>query len=411
MADVLLTPQLISDKTLQLLHNNMVLAKKVNRDWDSKFGKTGMKAGNSYQIRRPVQFTTRSGSIASIQDVVETSVTLTLQPLLGLDWDFDDVDLAMTIDRFSERYLEPAAAKLATQLDAGLYSQMYKAVSNAVGTPGTTPSAALTYLQAGQKLDEFAAPRDSRRHMILTPAAQAATVDALKGLFQSSERISDQYESGLMGQGLGWNFWMSQNAPTHTVGPLGGAPLVNGASQGNAGMNNSYAASLNLVTDGWTAAVANRLKAGDVFTIANVFAVNPETKQSTGSLMQFVVSSDVSSDIAGNATITITPCPISGGAYQNVTALPADNAALTILGVANTNSPVNIGFHKDAFTLVCPELDLPNGTDMASRSTYDGISLRFIRDFDTINNRRICRFDLLWGAVAQRPEWACRVQG
>jgi len=411
MADVLLTPQLISDKSLQILHNNIVLAKKVNRDWDSQFGKSGMKAGQSYQIRRPVQFTTRSGSTASIQDVVETSTTLSLQPLIGIDWDFDDTDLAMTIDRFAERYLNRAMARLATALDAGLYGLMYKSVANAVGTPGTTPSAALTYLQAGQKLDENAAPRDNSRHMILTPAAQASTVDALKGLFQSSDRISDQYESGMMGQALGWNFWMSQNAPTHTVGPLGGTPLVNGANQGNAGTNNAYAASLNLVTDGWTAAAASRLKAGDVFTIANVFAVNPETKQSTGSLMQFVVSSDVSSDAGGNATITITPCPISGGAYQNVTALPADNAALTVLGAAGTNTPVNIGFHKDAFTLVVPELELPNGTDMAARSTYDGISLRFVRDFDTLNNRRICRFDLLWGAVAQRPEWACRVQG
>jgi hypothetical protein len=193
MADVLLTPQLISDKSLQILHNNIALAKKVNRDWDSQFGKSGMKAGQSYQIRRPVQFTTRSGSTASIQDVVETSTTLSLQPLIGIDWDFDDTDLAMTIDRFAERYLNRAMARLATALDAGLYGLMYKSVANAVGTPGATPSAALTYLQAGQKLDENAAPRDNSRHMILTPAAQASTVDALKGLFQSSDRISDQY--------------------------------------------------------------------------------------------------------------------------------------------------------------------------------------------------------------------------
>lgn len=411
MPDVLLSPQVITDKALQILHNNIVLAKQVNRDYDSEFGKKGAKAGQTIKIRRPVQFTARTGSTLSLQDVVETSVDLTLSPLKGIDWDFDDTDLAMTIDDFSGRYLKPAMAKLASEIDYAVYSGIYKQVNNAVGTPGSVPSALLTYLQAGQKLDEFAAPRDDNRRLILNPAAQAATVDGLKGLFQSSDRISKQYERGQMGQAIGFDWYMSQQVPVHTVGPLGGTPLVNGASQGSAGTNNAYVASLALITNGWTAAAASRLKAGDVFTIANVFAVNPETKQNSGSLMQFVVSSDVSSDGAGNATITITPCPISGGSYQNVTALPTTGNALTVLGAANTVSPANIAFHKDAFTLVTADLELPNGTDMAARSVYDGISLRFVRDFDITNNKRICRFDVLYGFVAQRPEWACRVQG
>lgn len=411
MADVLLSPTVITKEALRILHNNLVIAKKVNRDHEDQFGKKGAKAGQTIKIRRPNQFTVRTGSTLSLQDVVETTTDLTLQPLKGIDWDFDDTDLAMTIDAFSERYLKPAMSRLAAELDYAVYSGIYKQVYNAVGTPGSTPGTALTWLQAGQKIDEFAGPRDEYRSAILNPAAQVATVDGLKGLFQSSEKISSQYERGLMGQALGFDFYMSQNVPTHTVGPLGGTPLIAGASQGSAGTNNAYVASLALTTDGWTAAAAARLKAGDVFTIANVFAVNPETKQSTGSLMQFVVSSDVSSDGAGAATITITPCPISGGAYQNVTALPADNAAITVLGAANTVSPVNIAFHKDAFTLVTADLELPNGTDMASRASYDGISMRFVRDFDITNNKRICRFDILYGFVAQRPEWACRVQG
>ena len=411
MADVLLTPQVITDKALQILHNNIVLAKQVNRDYDSEFGKKGAKAGQTIKIRRPVQFTARTGSTLSLQDVVETSVDLTLQPLKGIDWDFDDTDLAMTIDDFAGRYLKPAMAKLASEIDYAVYSGVYQQVNNAVGTPGTTPSTLLTYLQAGQKLDEFAAPRDDMRRVILNPAAQAATVDGLKGLFQSSSAISKQYERGQMGQAIGFDWYMSQQVPVHTVGPLGGTPLINGASQGSNGASNAYTASLNLVTDGWTASAASRLKKGDVFTIANVFAVNPETKQNSGSLMQFVVTADVSSDGSGNATIPITPCPISGGAYQNVSALPADNAAITVLGAANTVSPANIAFHKDAFTLVTADLELPNGTDMAARSVYDGISLRFVRDFDITNNKRICRFDVLYGFVAQRPEWACRIQG
>jgi hypothetical protein len=411
MADVLLSPQVITDKALQILHNKIVLAKQVNRDYDDMFGKKGAKAGQTIKVRNPVQFTARTGSTLSLQDVVETSQDLTLQPLKGIDWDFDDTDLAMTIDRFSDRYLEPAMNRLATEIDYAVYNGIYKSVYNTVGTPGTPPATSAVILAAGQKLDESSAPRDSKRRVILNPAGQAGVVEGLKGLFQSSERISEQYESGQMGQALGFNFFMSQNVPTHTVGPLGGTPLIAGASQGSAGANNAYVATLALTTDGWTASAAARLKAGDVFTIANVFAVNPETKASTGSLQQFTVQADVSSDGAGAATITISPCPISGGAYQNVTALPADNAAITVLGAANTVSPVNMAFHKDAFTLVTADLELPNGTDMAARSVFDGISLRFVRDFDITNNKRICRFDVLYGFLAQRPQWACRIQG
>lgn len=411
MPDVLLTPTLIADKAMQLLHNNLVLAKQVNRDYENKFGVKGAKAGQTIKVQRPVQWTVRTGSTLSSQDVVETSVDLTLQPLKGIDWDFDDTDLAMTIDKFSDKYLKTAMARLATELDYALYLAMYRSVWNSVGTPGTVPATALVMLQAGQKMDEFATPRDDERSLILNPAAQAATVDGLKGLFQSSDSIGKQYSRGQMGTALGFDFYMSQNVPVHTVGPLGGTPLVNGVTQGSAGTNNAYVASLALITNGWTAAAAARLKAGDVFTIAGVNAVNPETKNNTGSLMQFVVSSDTSSDGAGNATITITPCPISGGAYQNVTALPTTGNAIVVQGAANAVTPANLAFHKDAFTLVSPDLELPNGTDMAARSNFEGINLRFVRDFDITNNKRVCRFDLLFGFVAMRPEFACRIQG
>lgn len=170
-----------------------------------------------------------------------------------------------------------------------------------------------------------------------------------------------------------------------------------------------------LVTDGWTAAAAPRLKKGDVFTIANVNAVNPLTKQSTGLLRQFVVTADVSSDGSGNATIGIYPAIYSSasGALQNVSALPADNAAITVLGAANTVTPAQIVAHQDAFTLACVDMPLPKGMDMAARasSKQAGLSIRFVRGFDITNDRFISRLDIVYGFAALYPEWSCRVQG
>lgn len=408
MANNILSPTVITREAIRVLHNNLVIGKNCNRQYDDRFAQGGAKIGTSLQIRRPNQFTVRSGATASVQDVQEYANTLTVATQRGIDFQFSSVELTMTIDDFSNRYIQPAMSRLASEIDFLLMQNAYQAAGNTVGTPGTTPNTALVWLQAGQKLDEFAAPRDNLRIAAMNPAAQASTVDALKGLFQSSEKISDQYNSGMMGQALGFNFFMSQNVNAHTVGPLGGTPLVNGASQGIA---TGWAETTSLITDGWTAAAANRLKAGDVITITGVNAVNPETKQSTGALMQFVVTADASSDGAGNLTAIISPAIIRAGAYQNVTGAPADNVAITVVGTASTAYPQNLTYHKNAIALVTADLELPKGVDMASRETYDNFSMRFIRDYDSTNDVFLSRFDVLFGFKTVRPEHVCRVWG
>lgn len=412
MADNLITSSIITSETMRILHNESVFLPNINREYDAEFAQKGRKAGATVNVRRPVQFTVRSGATANFQDVNETTVPITIQPEFGIDWDFTDFDLTLTVDKFSERYLQPAGKRLATELDTRI-AALYKQIYNFTGTPGTVPTTALAALNAGVYLDNNACARDGNRTMGLTPLAQAYMVDGLKGLFNSQQEVAKQYKSGMMGTALGMDFQMSQNLPTHTVGPLGGTPLVNGANQGiiNSGStDNPYASTTSLVTDGWTAAAALRLRAGDVFTIAGVFSVNPENKNSTGMLQTFVVTADTSSDASGNATVVISPAIIAGGAYQNVTARPADNAAITVLtGAANGQYGQNMLFHKDALTVVTVDLDMPKGMDMAERLVFDGISLRFVRGFDITNNKRLCRFDIMAGFAALRPEWACRL--
>ena len=206
-----------------------------------------------------------------------------------------------------------------------------------------------------------------------------------------------------MGTAVGFEWYMDQNVNTHTVGPLGGTPLVNGSTATGA---------TTLVTDGWTASAAARLKKGDIFTIAGVNHVNPQSRQSTGTLQQFVVTADVSSDGSGNLTAAISPAIKTTTAFQTVDALPADNAAITVLGAASTQSPTGLAHHKDAFTLAMADLPLPKGTDMAARVSDDqlGMSIRLVRDYDITNDKFPCRLDVLYGWATLRPELACRIQ-
>ena len=401
MANTLLTISMITREALRVLENNLTFTKTVNRQYDDRFGVEGAKIGTVLNVRKPPRYVGRTGSAISIEDATETQVAVTLDTQFGVDISFTSEDLALKIDDFSKRFISPAVATIANKIDhSGL--ALYKGIYNSVGTPGTTPNALLTYLQAGVKLDDNAAPMDGDRSVCITPMMQATIVDALKGLFQQSSAIASQYRRGQMGTAIGFDWYMDQNCNTHTVGPLGGTPLVNGASQTGA----------SLITDGWTASAASRLKEGDVFTVAGVYSVNPQSRQSTGSLQQFVCTADKSSDGSGNLTATISPSITVSGAFQTVTGSPADNAAITVIGAASTVSPQGLLHHKDAFTLAMADLPLPQGTDMAARVSDSqlGMSIRMIRDYDITTDKFPCRLDVLFGWATLRPELACRIQ-
>jgi hypothetical protein len=410
MANTLLTISMITREALRVLENNLTFTKYIRRDFDDSFGRAGAKIGTVLNIRKPARYAGRVGQGLSIEDATETQVPLTLTTQRGVDIAFTSQDLALSVDDFSDRFIRPALANVANNVDFdGL--QQYLNVFNMVGTPGTIPNALLTYLQAGQRLDEEAAPRDDLRSLVISPAMQATIVDTLKGLFQSAQDIATQYESGKMGLSIGFKWSMDQNVAINTVGALGGAPTVNAGGQ----------TGTSLVTNNWTAAAAKRLLKGNVFTIGSgttgVFAVNPQSKQSTGALRNFVATADASSDGAGNMTISIAPGIIVSGPFQNVTGQtgaitgPAAGATINVQGAANTSSPQGLAFHKDAFALGSADLPLPGGVDMAARVSDKqlGLSIRLVRAYDINTDRFPTRIDLLYGWTTLYPELACRV--
>lgn len=400
MANDILTIDMITRESLLLLRNNLGFTRAVNREYDSSFAQSGAKIGDTLRVRLPNRYEVSSGPTLVNQDVEEEKVDVRVDQQRHVGIRFTSAELTLDMDDFSSRILQPAMSRLASEIDF-LGLQQYRNIYNTVGTVGTTPAAALTYLDAGVKLDNNAVPRDGNRHMVVNPRAQAATVDGLKGLFNQQSTIGNQFMRGTMGEALGWKWAMDQNVNRHTSGVGTGSPTVNGAGQTGA----------SLVTTAWTASTTNILRAGDVFTIAGVFSVNPETGQSSGELAQFVATADVNSAGAGAATIPIAPAIITTGAKQTVTASPAAGAAITVIATGSTQYPNNMAFHRDAFVLGSADLEMPSGVDIASRQVFDGISLRIVRQYDINNDRFPCRVDVLFGWSTVRPEMACRVVG
>ena len=419
MANNLLTPLMITREAARVLENNLVFAKNINREYSDQFAINGAKIGATINVRIPPQYVGRTGVALAVEDAVETYRPLVLTNQEGVDIAFTTADLTLSIDDFSDRFLKPAYAAIANKVDYNGLQMAKNNTWNQVGTPGTTPNSMLTYLQAGVKLDDMAAPRDGDRTAILSPNAQAVLVDAQKGLFQSSELIADQYRSGNMGLAGGMKFSMDQNVPVHTVGPLGGAPTTTGAQSASAAPSGALGAAganlltpFPLVTGGWTAAAAVRLQAGDVFTLATVFSVNPQNKQSTGVLQQFVVTAQASSDGAGAATLQILPRPIFSGPFQNVTSatnnIPAATP-LTIVGTASTGYRQDFVFHKDAYMMGTADLIMPDGVDWKARVQYKGISIRMVRQYRIGTDDLPTRTDVLYGYAPLYPQLGCRV--
>jgi hypothetical protein len=403
VANAFLTDDVISLEALSILENSLVLGKHVDRTKEGLFDTNGSNRGATVRVRRPNMYTLRSGATFAAQDVTDLYVPFTISTQIGVDIALTSAEMAQNLSDFSAQIIKPAVSKIANGIDLDIAGQ-FTNIANSVGTPGSAANALSTYLSAGVKLDQNSCPRDGQRYMITGPQMQADIVDALKALVESGPKISSQYESAEMKRAAGFNWDMDQNIKTFTSGPRGGAPTLNGAPA------NGFT---QLVTQAWTAAAANRLKAGDVFTIANVFAVNPVSKVSTGVLKQFVATADVASDGAGAATIPVQEAIYFTGPYQNVDSQPANGAALTFFSGTSTLSGQSLGGHKSAITLGFCALPKPDGVDMASTKTDKqlGVSIRFIRWYDGSSDQFKARFDVLYGIKVLRPEWLVRVHG
>lgn len=406
MANTILTPTMITREAQRILHQNLNIVGNMNRQYDDRFANKGAKIGTSLDLRVPPKYTVRTGSTFTSQNVVERKVNLPVATIKGIDTTISDLEMAMSLDNFSDVILKPAMAQLAAQIEYDTVSAMYKKVPNYVGTVSSQIDYK-KFQQAGQVLTENLAP-SSQRCMILDPASRVEFSDAVKGLFQSSDNIEKQYKEGIVGRTGGFDVFENTMMPAHTTGTYGGTPLTNGANQGSTGADNAWTETTSIITDGWTA-TTTVLKAGDIITIGGVFAVHPETKVSTGVLKRFTVVSDTTTDGSGNSTFSISPAIIAGGAYQNVTNRAADGQAITVLGTSATAYGQNLAFHKDAFAFVTADLEIPRGMDMAAREVYDGISMRFVRWFDGSTGEFKSRFDVLYGYAAVYPELACRL--
>jgi len=438
MSNNLLTISDITNEALMVLENECVFSDKVTREYDDKFAIPGAKIGYTVNVRRPARFKGTVGPALNVEDFVESSVPVTLTTQYHVDTQFSSADLLLSMDDFRDRLLKPAIAAIANKIDYDGLQFAYQNTANAVGTPGTKPTAAFTALTAKAIMNSEAVPDDGERCIILDPFTNISMVDGLKGLFNPQIALSEQYKKGMLSKNtLGFDWYEDQNVNSYNVGAQGGTPVFSTSGTSSALITNGWQDSGTLYTTGWTAST-NVLNVGDIITIAGVYAVNPQNRAqwATSQLRQFVVRPFVgtpsngtftpvtntfnqvvggkyTSDGSGVLQLAIAPAIISAGQFQNVTAAPSNNAAITVFGGANAYSSQSIALHRNAFTLAMADLELPSGVDMGARAAdkKTGMSIRVVRQY-TINNDALpTRLDVLYGWASLYREMACRVAG
>lgn len=418
MSNTTLTADVVAKTALAILDNELGVIKTFHRAYEDEFSNqvNGYKIGDTISIRRPADFTVRSGATLSTQDVIEGKTTLTIDQQIGVDFQFTSSDLTLKINDLSERVMKPAMSSLINYMANDCLTTMYKRIYNWVGTPGSTINSFSDFALGPQRLDTMAVPMDDR-NSVLSPGDYWGMLGSQTALYIQGA-ANDAYRNGSLGKIGGVDTRMNQMVPTHTVGAMGGTPLVNGATQNVTYDTAKNAWTQSLITDGWTAAAAARVKEGDVFTLyaagtsgAKVMMVNPKTKAVTDQAQQFVVTADGSSDGSGNLTLTISPPIITSGPHQTVNVAPADNAGLTFVGTAATGYAQNMMYHKNTMGLAIVPMEMPAAAYGGHRESYKGISLRVIPIYDGTNDISKWRLDMLYGRKVLDPRLATRISG
>lgn len=411
MANTIATPQWTTKEVARGFVNEVVFLDHVNRTYDDQYKQAGARVGNTVNARLPQRWQVTDGQALQLQNIYDQTVPITLTNQKNVAFGYSSAQATTELDDIRTRYVKPGAEALANAADVLAFNAVYADIYNSLGTPGTTPSATLTYLQAGVKLTDGSTPLMDRC-AVLDPMAMVTSANTSSTLFNPSAKIGENYSKGQFGRDqLGISWWgQDVNRPVHTTGTFGAStPIMSSAGQTGS----------SITTTGWDSN-ASSLKKGDVFTIAGVNGVNPQSYASTGRLQQFVVTANTS-DSSGTMTITISPSIITSGQLQTVDAAPANGAALTVLGataaasgtLATTNSPQSLVYHPDAFAFVMADLMKPGaGAESTTvRSKKFGFSIRMVEQYQIGTDQNPSRLDILIGAATLQARLAARVWG
>lgn len=394
---------IISKIAAGMLADRFQFLKTIDKEDESSFNQVnGYNPGDTINISKPARFTmgTTADVTSTIQDVIEQKVPLALNNTRNIAINLTSAEIAtdLSLKSWANRILKPAMSRLGQGIESECLALASAATYNSVGTGGTTVFDTDTMLQAREKLMVNLVP-ETEMYALLNSRATRSASNARKGLFNNQAELAKTYKSGTIGAADGFTYLENNLLPLQTNGnDITFTVNTTVSTQG----------ATSLAVTGLTTTTGT-VTAGEIFTIANVYMVHPITKVVTDVLQQFVSTTTVTADGGGLATLVVSPAMYTTGSQQNIDSFPQSTATITPVGGVSTSYTQNLAYVPSAFRFVSVPLVLPDGTDMASQSTVNGVTVRVIRDYIPLTDKMLMRFDVLYGFAAVRPEWSCRI--
>ncbi|MEQ1671397.1 MAG: P22 phage major capsid protein family protein [Hyphomicrobium sp.] len=404
----------IAKVALAHLENDLVIANLVHTDHSEEFA----EKGDTINIRKPQRFVGQKDNLdlsGYVEDINEGKTQIKMDRTVSVKFTLDSKEMTLDVGTYAERWIKPAITVLKDAVESAI-AELYADFYWFSGTPGTTPNSFLTLGKNGTILTNAACPT-SPRYAVHDPDTSLVLADSLKGVFVQ-DKAKGAFEEAKIGRYAAFDNYQSVHIKRHTAGAQGGTPLVNGGAQDvtwSTAIGSSTVRDVGystLVTDGWSNSITGVLKKGDIFTIAGVYAVNPVTRQSTGSLQTFVVTADVDSSGAGAATLSIMPPIIASGQYKTVSAVPADNAAITVkTGTAGQQTAQSMLFHPNSVALVTRPLKKLDSAPWSRTYSGNKMSIAGLKYFDGDKRTETLRLDILFGVKTIYPQLGSRLTG
>ncbi len=405
-----LTIDMITAEAVMLFKNSNLFIMNMDTQYDDQFAIDGAKIGDTLRIRLPSDFVVTDGPAMQLQDNTQQYTSLTVSSQKNVATPYSTAERTMSIDRYSELVVAPMVnalcGKVASTVMKGSEGGVCNLIANFDGGGAIISPTMDQFTGANAILDDQGATMMDRR-CVQDPTSDARTVSSLAGLLNPATEISAQFRSGMMKSGLGFDrFFRDQTVIKHTTGTFSAGGTVNGGGQ-TTGTNGG-----NITVN----AITGTLRKGDIITFAGVNAVNRVTKDTLGTLRQFVVTADVAT------TATVIPIypamigPVGGVAggldqqYQTVDALPINGAAMVLVTPASSVYRKSLAYTQKAVTMASADLVMPKkAVEEAARTSFDGVSMRMLTDYLPQTDQLATRLDVLFGFRYIRPEWLCVV--
>ena len=334
----------------------------------------------------------------SPQGINRLQTPVNLDQWLQVAFEWDDYEAAVKVERseeeLEEQYFEPAAAALAQECDSRCAKWAYQNASMTVGALGTDPTSVTTYYTARQRLEENAAGVLGKRCMLISSSMMTSLGSNITTIFHPADEITKAWKEGVIGELGAAMFYESQSLYSHTAGTWASTVTVSGGNQSGT----------QIVI---TATAGDTFNVGDKISFLNVNLVNPMTRRIPGKIAPKVFTITQALTAVGGAgadTINILP-PIYGptSQYQNVDALPAGGATLTLWpGTGSPNGAkgtVGLSLTRSAFAIVGAKLYVPTAVEKAgaAQDPDTGLSIRKVKAWDPVRSVQVNRMDSLFG--------------